>query len=103
MEEVYVAEIVYKVPGHNAGPKGKTYDWKPVKSEDEFLQALEDGWFDTLAEAVNGKANKSKPKEDASPSRDELKEKAKELGIVYAKNVTDKTLFGLIKEKLSIG
>lgn len=94
-------EIVYKVPGKNHGPRSKTYDWKPVKSEDEFLQALEDGWFDTLEEAVNGKA---KVKEiEVPPTREELKEKAKELGIVHAKNVTDKTLFGLIKEKLSIG
>jgi hypothetical protein len=99
MEEVYVPEIVYKVPGHNAGPKGKTYDWKPVKSEDEFLQALEDGWFDTLEDAISGKANEI----EAPPSREELKEKAEELGIKYAKNITDKTLFGLIKEKLSIG
>jgi hypothetical protein len=101
MEEVYVSEIVYKVPGKNHGPKGKTYDWKPVKSEDEFLQALEDGWFDTLEEAVDGKAKKVK-KEDI-PTREELKETAKDLDIEFAKNVTDKTLFGLIKDKLSIG
>lgn len=92
-------EIVYKVPGKNHGPGSKTYDWKPVKSEDEFLQALEDGWFDTLEEAINGKANEI----EAPPTREELKEKAKELGIEYAKNITDKTLFRLIKDKLSIG
>jgi uncharacterized protein (DUF1697 family) len=101
MEEVYVSEIVYKIPGKNAGPRGKTYDWKSVKSEDEFLEALDDGWFDTLEEAVNGKANEIEDKSAAT--REEMNIKAKELGIEYAKNVSNKTLLELIKEKLSIG
>ncbi len=95
MEEIYVSEIVYKVPGNNAGPKGKTYDWKPVKSEDEFLQALEDGWLDTLEEAVNGKAN------DEIPPRDELKTTAKDLGIEFPENIPSNKLFAWIKEKIS--
>ena len=99
MEEGYVSEIVYKVPGRNAGPKGKTYDWKPVKSEDEFLQALDDGWFDTLEEAINGKANEV----EIQPTREEMNLKAKELRINYAKNISDKTLLGLINDKLSKG
>ena len=101
MEDLYVAEIVYKVPGNNAGPNGKTYDWKPVKSEDEFLEALDNGWFDTLEEAVSGKANKMPPTQENPPTREEMNAKAKELGIDYTKNISDKTLLGLINDKLA--
>jgi hypothetical protein len=115
-----MTEIVYKIPGKNAGPEGKTYDWKPVKSEDEFERAIKEGWFDTLAEAINGK-----PKElvrarnnegqyigddpetpeneayiEAPPTRSEMEAKAKELGIKYKKNLSDKKLLKKIEDKL---
>lgn len=99
-------EIVYKVPGKNAGPKGKTYDWKPVKSEDEFNQAIESGWFDTLEEAINGKHAKSvklaKPeKNDDAPTREEILTKANELELEFPRNISSKKLLALIKQKLS--
>jgi hypothetical protein len=59
------SEIVYKVPGKNHGPEGKTYDWKAVNSKAELNQAIEDGWFNTLEEAVEG-CNVGRG--DASPS-----------------------------------
>lgn len=118
-----MTEIVYKVPGKNHGPKGKTYDWKPVKSEEEFEQAIDSGWFDTLEEAINGKAKSLKRARNAdgeyigddpatpdvdeawvsddAPTREEMNKKAKELGIKHAKNISDKTLLGLINDKLS--
>ncbi len=101
MEEGYVSEIVYKVPGNNAGPKGKTYDWKPVKSEDEFLQALEDGWFNTLEEAMNGKTNA--PVNNEAPTHKEIVVKAKELKIEFNDNISDKKLLKLIEKKLAEG
>jgi hypothetical protein len=51
---MFKAEIVYKVPGKNAGPEGKTYDWVKVVSQEDYKQRLNDGWFDTLAEALKG-------------------------------------------------
>lgn len=52
-------EIVYRVPGRSAGPDGKTYDWVGVKSKAEFNQRLEEGWFNTLNEAIKGKKESS--------------------------------------------
>jgi hypothetical protein len=117
-----MTEIVYKVPGRNAGPKGKTYDWIAVKSEAEFEQKLKEEWFNTLDEAVNGKAKElvrarneegefvgddpstpdvNEAYTDAPPTRDEIKAKAKELNIVFAKNITDKKLLELIEAALA--
>ena len=97
-------DIVYKVPGNNFGPKGKTYNWKPVNSKDEFKAAIKDGWFDTLEEAIEGKSKVVEDVEDDSaPTREEMNNKAKDLGIQHAKNVSDKTLLRLITDKLSVG
>ena len=111
-------EIVYKVPGKNFGPYGKTYDWKPVNSEDELSQAIKEGWFNTLEEAVEDKPVKlvrareedgqykgddpSTPDvdeawiEDTAPTRDEMEAKAKELGLEFRKNISDNKLLKLI-------
>ena len=115
-------EIVYKIPGKNAGPKGKTYDWKGVKSADELNQALKDGWFNTLEEAVKGKSVKlvrareedgqykgddpSTPGvneayiEDSAPTRAEMEAKAKELRISFKRRTSDKDLLALIEAKI---
>lgn len=92
-------EIVYKVPGNNFGPKGKTYDWMPVNSEDEFKDAIKAGWFDTLEEAINGKAKVVE--DNSAPTREELNIKAKELRIQYSKNISDKTLLELIDKEIA--
>ncbi|MCK5600585.1 hypothetical protein KAR91_01880 [Candidatus Pacearchaeota archaeon] len=118
-------EIVYKVPGKNAGPYGKSYDWMPVNSEGELSRALKDGWFNTLEDAVNGKVEKrerarnddgeyvgddpSAPDvseayvDKSAPTRNEMNTKAKGLGIQYAKNISDRKLLKLIAKKLSEG
>ena len=125
MEEVNEAfsEIVYKVPGKNAGPEGKTYDWKGVKSKAELNQTIKDGWHNTLEEAVNiPEPVRARDKEgqyvgddpstpdvneayvaNAPPTRKEITEKAKELGIEFKKNISSEKLLALIEEKLEAG
>jgi len=120
-----MTEIVYKVPGKNAGPSGKTYDWMAVNSEKELQVRLAEGWYNTLDEAVKGKAVKlvrarnndgeyigddpSTPDideawvEDTAPTRDEMEAKAQELGIEFKKNLSDKKLLKLIDKKLAKG
>lgn len=119
---MFKAEIVYKIPGKNAGPEGKTYDWVKVVSQEDYKQRLNDGWFDTLVEALKGKDKEPvRAREDdgtfiaddpstpdvneayvdnAPPTRKELKEKADELGIKYPKNIKDAKLRRLIEAKL---
>ena len=115
-------EIVYKVhgAGKNHGPMGKKYDWKAVNSEDEFNEALEGGWFNTLVEAMEGKPRKrarntdgeyigddpSTPDineayvDDSMPTRKEMEAKAKELNISYKRKTSDNDLLELIEAKI---
>ena len=118
-------DIVYRVPGKHYGPGSKTYDFIAVNSEDELDERLEEGWFNTLEEAVNGEAKPLKRArnedgeyigddpstpdvneawvEDSAPTRDEMEAKAKELGVSFKRNTKDKQLLALIEEKLLKG
>lgn len=120
-----MTEIVYRVPGKNFGPKGKTYDWMPVNSEDELKAKLKEGWFNTLDEAVSGKDSEPvRAREEdgqyqaddpatpdvneayvsgAPPTRAEMKLKAKELGINHRSNISDNKLRKLIEKKIAEG
>lgn len=46
------ATIVYKKGGKHRGPKGIPFSYKGVKTEEELLTALKDGWYETLPEAI---------------------------------------------------
>ncbi len=115
-----MSEIVYKVPGKNHGPGSKTYDWLGVHSKEEYEQAIEDGWFNTLDEAVKGKSSekerarnndgefvgddpatpfKDEAYQDVAPTRDEMEAKAKELKISFKRRISDKDLMSLIEAK----
>lgn len=111
-------EIVYKIPGKNHGPEGKTYDWVEVKTEDELEGRLKDGWFETLEEAVKGELVRARNENgeyvgdnpatpdvneaytEAPATREEMLKKAKELKLKFHKNISDKKLLELIEEKL---
>lgn len=112
-------EIVYKIPGKQPGPEGKTYDWKPVRSDKELKESLKDGWFNTLEEAVKATKKRARndegefagddpatPEDEAhiseeAPTRAEMKAKAEELGIQFAKNISSVKLLALIEKKLA--
>lgn len=86
--------ILYKSPGKNHGPDGKTFDWVGVSCKDDLAAKLKDGWCETLAEAC-GIIDKEEP-----PTREELEEKAKELNLSYSPNIGDKKLLERITEAL---
>jgi hypothetical protein len=107
-------EIVYKIPGKNYGPEGYSYDWIKVNSEGELKEKLKDGWFNTLEDALKGERARNDegqfvaddpgtPENEAynkPATREEMKQKAKELGIEFPKNIGDKKLLKLIEAKL---
>jgi len=44
--------IVYKCPGQHRGPKGTSYSFKGVKTQEETDSLLNNGWSISLDEAV---------------------------------------------------
>lgn len=69
-------------------------DESRVVQEADFARVKSDGWFLTMEEAANP------PVSDEPPTRDELEEKARELGIKFDGRTTDKKLAALIAEKV---
>ena len=102
--------IVYRCPGPNAGHQ---YSWASMGVEDERAmdEALSAGWYRTLPEAVDGWKNvtkKPEPKpepaidEFSPPTREEIEQKCKELGIAVHHRHTDATLLKKIEEALNV-
>ena len=112
--------LVYRCPGAHFGPNGTTYDYSNVNDGDQLRSALADGWAESLAKAAsiyNGEYDESVagsvPNVDASgaekinegdenspPTREELEEKANELGIKFDGRTTDRKLLEKIEEAL---
>lgn len=104
-------DIVYKTPGPHQRPGG-TFDYKGTSNAEEHEEALKSGWFPSLAEAVAGKLDEKKVEapvdtgeletlgDAAPPTRPELEQKAKELGISFNKKTTDEQLVKLIEKAL---
>jgi hypothetical protein len=94
--------IVYKDKGPHAR-KGGTYDFKGVATAAELQPLLMAGWQLTLPEATGevppAAADLTRLKgelevlgDDEPPTRAELEQQAKELGIKFNKKVTDDEL-----------
>lgn len=102
--------MVYRSPGFHGGPDGSTFDYLGVDSPEAMKAALSDGWRATIAEAIAGTkagAILTEVKEaqeavdDVSPAtRDELEQKARELGIGFNARTSDKVLAQRIAERL---
>lgn len=94
--------IVYKSPGLHRAGGGATYDYMGVTDEAACATALKAGWRLTLGEAVASVSATAVIKEvieaqeaidDVSPAtRDELEQKAKELGIGFNARTSDTVL-----------
>jgi hypothetical protein len=96
--------MVYKVPGKHVRPHG-TYDFTGVNDAEELQAKLKDGWFSSLPEAIDSKETVSvaeaKESDDiAPPTRQELEEKATELGIKFDGRFSDKKIAQLIEAAL---
>ena len=94
--------LVYRTPGPNP-MQGGSYACKPVADHEELKAALREGWFATLPEAAEGThviEEEPVPDDDAPPTRAELEEKARELGIKFDGRTGDKALLKRITEAL---
>lgn len=114
----------------NVGPFSRaegTYDQKLVENDNEYNEALlVIGWFPSLPEAINGQRNDietnpegqngtqdeslnpdgsltsttgQKP-DNGPPTREELIEKAKELGLKFQANISTEKLAKLVEDNL---
>ena len=98
--------IVYRCPGDHSLPGG-SYSYRGVTGAEQLKDALADGWFETMAEAIEGKAAiTSDPVDEAvddnaPPTRKELETQAKELDISFNARTSDDKLLERINEKLA--
>lgn len=87
--------IVYKDKGPYQRPGG-TFDYKGVSTQEQFDSAISDGWLASYADIFNP----ANDLDDAAPTRDELEQKAQDLGIKFDGRTSDKKLGELIAQKL---
>lgn len=114
--------MVYRCPGAHFGPMGTTYESLGVEDDAGLRAALAEGWAETLPEAVSIYLNPVKfdefvavtlPNVDAEeaekisegdeqnpPTREEIEQKANELGIKFDGRTTDRKLLEKINEVL---
>lgn len=96
--------LAYKTPGPHYDPvTRKTYDFAGAENEKKLSELLEKGWYATKEEALTSKCAETvqaPPKDDTPPTRDEIEEMARELGIKFDGRTSDKKLLSLIDDKL---
>jgi len=100
--------FVYRCPGPHFGPPGTTYGTLDVAGEDALQEALADGWHVSLLEAAEAFLRKPEPvlkaepeqAEDAPPTRDEMLEQAKRIGLKVDRRWNDETLLSAIVAKM---
>lgn len=106
-------EIVYRGYGPHSR-KGGGFSTLGVKSEEALAAALKDGWYLTLDEAIAAKDGVKaeqpaaapatpaapEPQDNAPPTRAELEQKAKELGLKVHPKISDANLLKKINEHI---
>lgn len=98
--------LVYKDGGPHQR-KGGTFDYRQVCDEQQMDAALDDGWHGSLPAALE--ANEKPTATPAAraldnsrrPTREELEQKATELGIPFGPRVSDRKLGESIAAKLA--
>lgn len=120
--------FVYRCPGAHFGPDGTTYDSLGVNNDEQLRAALADGWAESLVKAasiylhpvkfdepvgnvvsdvdasgteeISEVGQNDASDETAPPTREELEQKANELGIKFDGRTTDRKLLEKIEEVL---
>jgi hypothetical protein len=100
--------FVYRCPGPHFGPPGTTYGTLDVAGEDALQEALADGWHVSLLEAAEAFLRKPEPvlevepeqAADAPPTRDEMLEQARRIGLKVDRRWNDETLLSAIVAKM---
>lgn len=93
-----MSRMLYKHPGKHP-MHGDFFDYVVIE-EDEIEAHLEEGWSMTTHEAKDKDIIEADIGNDA-PTREELEQKANELGIQYRANISDEKLFSRIEEALN--
>lgn len=97
--------LMFRSPGPEQC-QGGSYSHKLVHDEEQFSEGLKDGFYGTLPEALAPapviiSVKLAEPDDNAPPTSDELRAKAKELGLVFKRNATDDEIGKLISAKLA--
>lgn len=99
--------LMFRTPGPEQC-QGGTYAQKLVRDEEEFSQGLQEGFHGTLPEALAPApviipvvAHVVADDDNAPPTSEELRAKAKELGLVFKRSATDEEIGKLITAKLA--
>lgn len=101
--------MVYRTGG-NEEIHGGRFATLIVNDQDELDAALADGWHLTTCEAkaaaekpatAPASAGPVIPDDNAPPTRDELKQKAAELGLTFAGNISTEKLTALVDAALA--
>jgi len=84
---------------------GSKFDTLLVQDIEQRIDALNDGWYATVIEALDRPQSKeaeeeSIQNEDRPPTREELEYKATELGLKFDGRTSDRKLSALIAETL---
>lgn len=92
--------MLYKAPGPHEIHGGR-FDYTIVNDED-IEKALAAGWNLTTTEAKAAhEAALQQAADSAPPTRDELKQKAAEMGLSFAGNISNEKLAALIEAALA--
>ncbi len=92
--------LVFKSGGSEHSQFGK-YSYIQVCSDEELTLALQDGWSKTLESAFILDGELVEESTDLPPTREELIQKAKELGIQFHHKLGDEKILKLINDKLA--
>lgn len=103
-------DIVYCTPGEHRAQNGGTFGYLGVNDAEEMQAALADGWYRTVDAAfaaleaesvIEEVAEALEAIDDVSPAtREELEQKARELGIGFNARTTDAVLAQRIAERV---
>jgi hypothetical protein len=93
--------FVYKAGGGPGRYKKKKYQYFAVQDETQRQEMLAKGWLATRDEALGLVQKKVEPikvdEPNAAPTRAELEQKARELGLKFDGRTSDKKLLKLIE------
>jgi len=99
--------LLYKTPGPHRKPGGLTYAYVGCADAQDYERLVAQGWRVSLSDALAGKGviSAAEAFEDAvdnvSPAtRDELEQKAKELGVSFNSRTSNETLAKRIAEAI---
>ena len=95
---------VFREGGPHWHPVARTrYSIKGVYNEEELQAALADGWRLSMLEPVIDEdpvVESEEPLDDSPPTKEEMLQKAEELGLKIDKRWSEKTLLAKIEEAL---